>query len=59
MHTPSGHPYLLGEYSKFHTVPMDPQQIRVLFAEINVKLDILKTFKETLAKVEPRVNHPH
>ena len=31
---------------------MDPQQIVVMFAEINAKLDTFKTFKERLAKVE-------
>ena len=47
-----GHPYLLVESSKRHTAPMDPQQIVVMFAEINAKLDTLKTFKERLTKVE-------
>ena len=52
MHTRNSHPYLLGESSKSHTTPIDSQQIAVMFAKINAKLDILKTFKERLAKVE-------
>jgi len=33
-----GHPYLLEEFSKSHTTPMDPQHIAAIFVEINVKL---------------------
>ena len=52
MPTHSGHPYLLGESSKPHTTPMDPQQIAAIFAEINVELDTLKTIDNRLTKVE-------
>ena len=31
---------------------MDPQQITAMFAEINTKLDTLKTFDERLTKME-------
>ena len=31
---------------------MDPQQIAIMFAEINAKLDTLKTLDERLTKVE-------
>jgi len=59
MLTRSGHPYLLGESSKFHTAPMDPQQIVAVFVEINVKFDILQTFEEKLTKVERHAVKPH
>ena len=52
MPTRSGHPYLWEESSEFHTTPMDPQQIAAIFAEINTKLDTLKTLDERLTKVE-------
>jgi len=52
MPTCSGHPYLLEESSEYHITPMDLQQIVVMFAEINVKLDTLKTLDERLIKVE-------
>ena len=51
MPTCSGHPYLLEESSEYHITPMDLQQIVVMFAEINVKLDTLKTVEERLTKV--------
>ena len=38
--------------SKSHTTPMNPQQIAVMFAEINAKLDTLKTIDDMLTKVE-------
>ena len=31
---------------------MDPQQIAAIFAEINTKLDTIKTIEKRLAKVE-------
>ena len=52
MHTRSGHPYLLGESNKSHTSPVDPKLIVTMFAEINAKLDTLKTLDEKLTKVE-------
>jgi len=52
MPTRSGHPYLLEESNESHTTPMDLQQIAVMFAEINAKLDTLKTLDEKLTKVE-------
>jgi len=52
MITRSGHPYLLGESSKSHTTPMDPQQIAAMFVEIYIKLDILKTLDDRLTKIE-------
>ena len=52
MPTRSGHPYLLEESSECHTTQMDPQQIATMFAEINTKLDTLKTLDERLTKVE-------
>jgi len=52
MPTRSGHRYLLEESSKSHTTLMDPQQIAAMFAEINAKLDSLKTLDERLTKVE-------
>jgi len=32
---------------------MDPQQITTMFAEINAKLDTLKTFRDRLTEVAP------
>ena len=52
MPTHNGHPYLLEESSESHTTPMDPQQIASMFAEIIVKLEALKTFNESLTRVE-------
>ena len=52
MPTRSGHLYLLEESSESHTAPMNPQQIAVMFTEINVKLDTLKLFDERLTKME-------
>ena len=52
MPTRSGHLYLLEESSKSHTTPMDPQQIVIMFTEINAKLDTLETLDERLTKVE-------
>ena len=52
MPTRSDHPYLLGESSKFHTTPMDPQQIVKMFTKIYDKLETPKTFDERLIKVE-------
>jgi len=52
MATRSGHPYLLEESSEYHITPMDPQQIAAMFAEINAKLDTVKTLDEKLTKVE-------
>ena len=52
MPTRSRHPYLLEESSKSHITPMDLQQIAVIFAEINAKLDTLMTLDERLIKVE-------
>jgi len=46
MPTRSGHPYLLGDSSKPHTFPINHQQIAAMFAEINTKLEALKTFDE-------------
>jgi len=52
MPTRSGHPYRLEESSESHITPMDPQQIAAMLAEINAKLDTLKTLDEKLTKVE-------
>jgi len=52
MPTRNGHPYLLEESRESHTTPMDPQQIAAMFAEINAKLNTLKTLDEKLTKVE-------
>ena len=52
MATRSGHPYLLEESSEYHITPMDPQQIAAMFAEINAKLDTLKTISDRLTKVQ-------
>jgi len=48
MPTRSGHLYLLGDSSKSHTTPMDPQQIAAMFVKINAKLDTIKTLDERL-----------
>ena len=52
MPTRSGHSSLLEESSESHITPMDLQQIAAMFAEINAKLDTLKTLDERLTKVE-------
>ena len=49
---PTRNLYLLGESSKSHTTPMDPQQIAAIFTEINAKLDTLKTISDRLTKVQ-------
>ena len=52
MPTRSGHPYLLEESSESFNTSMNSQQIAIMFAELNAKLDPLRTFEERLAKVE-------
>jgi len=45
----SGKLYLLGEFSE---LLMDPQQVIVMFANIQDKLDTLTTIDERLRKIE-------
>ena len=52
MHTRSDNPYLLEKSNESHTTPMNLQQIATMFAEINAKLDTLKTLDERLTKVK-------
>ena len=48
----SGHSYLLGESSKFHTSPINLQQIASMFSKINAKREALRILDERLTKVE-------
>jgi len=52
MPTRSDNPYLLEKSNESHTTPMNLQQIATMFAEINAKLDTLKTLDERLTKVK-------
>jgi len=50
----SGHLYILEESSKFHTTPMNSQQLAALIAEMKTKLDTLKKLEERMDKSDKK-----
>ena len=51
----SGHLYILEESSKFHTTPMNSQQLAALIAEMKTKLDTLKKLEERMDKSDKKL----